>query len=89
MESVRQEGGGRVDLVAPARFLPAPGQELSISYGDKSNEELLFLYGERLSWLIFGGEWPLIISLGTMCVLVPRTCVGPCSPMPQYPFGDC
>ena len=44
--STRPAGGGKVSLVAPARYLPAPGDELTISYGDKGNEELLFLYGE-------------------------------------------
>lgn len=33
-------------LVAPHSWQPAVGAELAISYGDKSNEELLFHYGE-------------------------------------------
>ena len=41
----RQIGSGRVSLVAPARYVPAPGSELTIDYGAKSNEQLLFLYG--------------------------------------------
>jgi len=35
-----------VALVTPHRWQPAAGAELAISYGDKSNEELLFHYGE-------------------------------------------
>ena len=35
----------QVALVAPRRWQPAAGAELAISYGDKSNEELLFHYG--------------------------------------------
>lgn len=31
--------------MAPRRWQPEPGAELAISYGDKSNEELLFHYG--------------------------------------------
>ena len=45
---VKPAGGGKVSLVAPARYLPAPGAELTISYGEKSNEELLFMYGAPL-----------------------------------------
>ena len=41
----RQIRSGRVSLVTPARYLPAPGSELTIDYGAKSNEQLLFLYG--------------------------------------------
>lgn len=37
--------GDQVVLVAPRRWQPAPGTELAITYGDKSNEELLFHYG--------------------------------------------
>ena len=35
----------RVALVAPAASAPRPGDELLIDYGDKSQEELLLLYG--------------------------------------------
>lgn len=35
----------QVVLVAPRRWQPAAGAELAITYGDKSNEELLFHYG--------------------------------------------
>jgi len=35
----------RVALVAPAGSAPRPGDELLIDYGDKSQEELLLLYG--------------------------------------------
>jgi hypothetical protein len=38
----------QVALVAPRRWQPAGGAELAISYGDKSNEELLFHYGAAL-----------------------------------------
>ena len=31
--------------MCPRRRLPSPGDEIAINYGDKSNEELLFLYG--------------------------------------------
>ena len=41
----RQIGSGQISLVTPARYLPAPGSELTIDYGAKSNEQLLFLYG--------------------------------------------
>lgn len=34
--------------MAPRRWQPAGGAELAISYGDKSNEELLFHYGAAL-----------------------------------------
>ncbi|KAL4859907.1 Mannan endo-1 [Chlorella vulgaris] len=34
-----------VSLVCPRWGVPAPGQEVTIDYGDKSNEQLLFLYG--------------------------------------------
>ena len=37
-----------VALVCPRRAVPRPGAELTINYGDKSNEELLFLYGFAL-----------------------------------------
>ena len=41
----RRTGSGQVSLVTPARYVPQPGAELTIDYGAKSNEELLFLYG--------------------------------------------
>ena len=34
-----------VQLLCEPRYVPAPGSEVFISYGEKSNEELLFLYG--------------------------------------------
>ena len=34
-----------ISLVARRRDVPRVGEEVSISYGDKSNEELLLLYG--------------------------------------------
>lgn len=34
-----------ISLVARRRNVPRVGEEVSISYGDKSNEELLLLYG--------------------------------------------
>ncbi len=42
-------GSGQVSLVTPARYVPQPGAELTIDYGAKSNEELLFLYGVLLA----------------------------------------
>lgn len=39
---------GAVSLVVQRKAAPAAGQEVTISYGDKSNEELLFLYGFAL-----------------------------------------
>ena len=32
-------------LVCPRQQAPKPGQEITISYGDKSNEQLLMSYG--------------------------------------------
>jgi len=60
----RQIGSGRVSLVTPARYVPPPGDELTIDYGAKSNEQLLFLYGARqcLSQQSWGGS----------CMCVPR-----------------
>lgn len=37
-----------VRLVCDSARLPRPGQEVTIDYGSKSNEELLFLYGFAL-----------------------------------------
>ena len=34
-----------IELVCVRGSVPAPGEELKISYGDKSNEELLFVHG--------------------------------------------
>ena len=34
-----------VSLICPRKAVPKPGQEVTISYGAKGNEELLFLYG--------------------------------------------
>jgi len=36
----------QVALVCPRQQAPAPGQEITIDYGDKSNEQLLLNYGE-------------------------------------------
>ncbi|PRW58784.1 ribulose-1,5 bisphosphate carboxylase oxygenase large subunit N- chloroplastic isoform X1 [Chlorella sorokiniana] len=41
----RGEQPDAVSLVCPRRGVPRPGSEITINYGDKSNEELLFLYG--------------------------------------------
>jgi hypothetical protein len=40
-----------VSLIVPKRQLPKPGEEVTFNYGNKSNEELLFLYGV---WLASG-----------------------------------
>ena len=37
--------GPRVELLGEFGSLPAPGEEVVISYGDKTNEELLFVHG--------------------------------------------
>lgn len=37
-----------MSLVCPRAGVPRPGAEVTINYGDKSNEELLFLYGFAL-----------------------------------------
>lgn len=42
---VQSGGGDAISLVCPRRAVPAAGQELTIDYGGKSNEELMFLYG--------------------------------------------
>lgn len=42
------EAQGAISLVCPRRGAPAPGAELTIDYGNKGNEELLFLYGFAL-----------------------------------------
>jgi len=51
----RQIGSGRVSLVTPARYVPSPGSELTIDYGAKSNEQLLFLYGAPTDCCIAAG----------------------------------
>ena len=38
-------GEPRVELVCEAQWMPAPGAEVLISYGEKANEELLFIHG--------------------------------------------
>ncbi|KAL4425721.1 hypothetical protein ABPG75_009737 [Micractinium tetrahymenae] len=43
--SSSSQGVGAVRLVCPRRAVPAAGQEVTIDYGGKSNEELMFLYG--------------------------------------------
>ena len=40
----------QVSLVTPWRALPAAGQQVFIDYGDKSNEQLLLLYGALADW---------------------------------------
>lgn len=45
----------QVSLVTPWRALPSPGQQICFDYGDKSNEQLLLLYGKppaKLSCLL-------------------------------------
>ena len=37
--------GPRIELLGEFGSLPAPGEEVVISYGDKTNEELLFVHG--------------------------------------------
>lgn len=47
----RQRNGSSADavsLVCLRRHMPQPGQEVTIDYGGKSNEELLFLHGLAL-----------------------------------------
>lgn len=54
----KNEAPSSIAMVARRGARPRLGQEIKISYGDKSNEELLMLYGEipalvpRLSFLI-------------------------------------
>ena len=38
----------QVALVCPRQQAPSPGQEITIDYGDKSNEQLLLNYGESI-----------------------------------------
>ncbi len=40
-----EEVPSSISLVARRRDVPRVGEEVSINYGDKSNEELLLLYG--------------------------------------------
>ena len=43
--SSQKAGVSKISLMAASQQLPVPGEELTISYGEKGNEELLFLYG--------------------------------------------
>ena len=66
------DGEPRVELLGEANGAAAPGEEVLISYGDKSNEELLFVHGfaERdnphdalvlqPAWVTAGGDDDLI-----------------------------
>ena len=43
--TTRADRAPRVELLGEFGSLPAPGEEVVISYGDKTNEELLFVHG--------------------------------------------
>ena len=69
-DAARQGGGAaraapdRVALVAPAASAPRPGDELLIDYGDKSQEELLLLYGFAHATLAAtGGRVPGVLMV--------------------------
>ena len=38
-----------IALICSRQQAPKPGQEITISYGDKSNEHLLMAYGELIA----------------------------------------
>ena len=60
--------------MTPARYLPQPGKELTIDYGAKSNEELLFLYGVRRACLKAGQvSWGFRIDSAATRVFIDET----------------
>ena len=54
-----------VALVCPRQQAPKPGQEVTISYGDKSNEGLLMSYGTYLS-----GFCRVVLCCAVLCCAV-------------------
>ena len=59
-----------VALVCPRQQAPRPGQEVTISYGDKSNEMLLMSYGrywDALAWPLQGDA---VLCCAVLCCAV-------------------
>ena len=76
-DQVQVDGSGmptvvptEVALVCPRQQAPRPGQEVTISYGDKSNEMLLMSYGmywDALAWPLQGDA---VLCCAVLCCAV-------------------
>ena len=59
-------------LVCPRQQAPRPGEEITISYGDKSNEQLLMSYGKCFSALQYClMQSPVLLCAVLRCAALP------------------
>ena len=59
-----------VALVCPRQQAPKPGQEVTISYGDKSNEMLLMSYGMCWDALVCAVLCCAVLCCAVLCCAV-------------------